>query len=97
MTYRSRKLLDIARESPRCFCCGHANNGTVVAAHANGSEYGKGMGNKSHDWAIAFCCHECHSQIDQGSLSRDERKAMWLRAHIRTMEWLFDNEKIGVL
>ena len=97
MTYRSRKLLDVARESPRCFCCGKHNDGTVVAAHANGSEYGKGMGTKAHDWAIAFLCYQCHTEIDQGSLPREQKKDRWLLAHIRTMEWLFDNGKVGVL
>lgn len=97
MTYRSRKLLDAAKHSPRCFCCGMANDGTVVAAHANGSEYGKGMGQKAHDWAIAFVCFTCHTQIDQGMLPREQRKDMWLHAHIRTMAYLFDNGVLGVL
>lgn len=95
--YRSRKLLDAAKEAPRCFGCGHSNDGTVVAAHANGSEYGKGMGIKAHDWAIAMLCHACHSAIDQGAhMTKDERKEAWLRAHVRTMAWLFESGKVVV-
>jgi hypothetical protein len=91
MSYRNKKLLAHAKHSPRCFCCGVSNDGTVVAAHANGSEYGKGMGQKAHDWAIAYVCYTCHTEIDQGQQTREERKDMWLRAHIRTMAYLFDS------
>lgn len=97
MTFRSRKLLDAAKEAPRCFCCGRHNDGTVVMAHANWHEYGKGAGLKAHDWAVAAICGECHSSIDQGAhMTKDERKASWLAAHIRTMAWLFDSGKIVV-
>lgn len=41
MMFRSPKLLAMAKEAPVCFGCGKANDGDVVAAHANWSEYGK--------------------------------------------------------
>ncbi len=92
--YRSRKLLDSFRHAPKCFCCGKVNDGTVVGAHAGGHEYGKGMGLKAHDWAIAGLCSLCHYDVDQGNKPRHERDAMWLSAHIKTMDWLF---KTGVI
>lgn len=96
MNWRSRKLLDAAKEAPRCFCCGHSNNGTVVMAHANWHEYGKGAGIKAHDWAIAAMCYECHKQLDQGPDSKQEKKDRWIRAHIHTLAWLFDSGRLTV-
>lgn len=59
-------------------------------AHANWSEYGKGMGIKAHDWAVAAICHQCHADIDSGSLSRKEKRDNWESAHIKTLEWIFE-------
>ena len=42
--YRSKKLLDYAKECPMCFGCGEPNDGSVVAAHSNQQRDGKGMG-----------------------------------------------------
>ena len=90
MNYRSRKLLDCAKYAPKCMCCDKYNDGTVVMAHANWSEYGKGASIKAHDWAVAAMCYACHSELDQGSkLSKEDRKDTWIRAHIKTFEWLF--------
>jgi hypothetical protein len=87
--YRSRKLLDIVRESP-CQICG-AQDGTVVAAHSNQQRDGKGMGIKAHDYRIAALCYTCHADVDQGQrLNKEERKAVWDEAHRRTIGWLFD-------
>lgn len=95
--YRSRKLLDAAKEAPRCFGCGHSNDGTVVAAHANSAEYGKAMGIKAHDWAIALLCHACHSELDQGKrMTREDKQEEWRRAHVRTLAWLFESGKVKV-
>lgn len=91
MNYRNRKLLDAAKFVDRCFGCGCANDGTVVMAHANWFEYGKGASLKAHDWAIAALCYQCHMEIDQGSLPKEEKKERWIRAHIRTLAWLFDS------
>lgn len=98
MTYRSRKLLDAAKQAPRCFACGRHNDGTVVMAHANWHEYGKGAGHKAHDWAVAAICYECHTSLDQGAhMTKEQRKESWIAAHVRTLAWLFDSGKIGVL
>ena len=62
--YRNRKLLDLARDQ-RCVMC-HAEDGTVVAAHSNREEHGKGMGIKAHDCMSAWLCAMCHNHYDQG-------------------------------
>jgi len=92
--YRSRKLLDSFRDAPRCFICGKANNGTVVGAHANWSEFGKGMGIKAHDFFTVAACNECHRLLDSGTLSRDDQKALWLEAWIKTVAWWFQSGKV---
>ena len=80
---RSKKLLENARNLP-CQNCGR-DDGTVVAAHTNWGG-GKGRGIKSDDNLIASLCYLCHTQIDQGRKSSEERKRMWLNAHKKTVD-----------
>ena len=95
MTYRSRKLLDVAEHAP-CQRCG-AEDGTVVAAHSNQLRDGKGRGLKASDYRIAFLCAECHYAIDEGTLlNRAEKQAEWERAHRKTIGWLFENGHLEV-
>ena len=83
---RSITLLRNAREIP-CQHCG-ADDGTVVAAHANWGG-GRGRSIKADDNLIASLCFLCHAELDQGKhLSKDERQAMWLDAHIKTVRKL---------
>lgn len=89
MTYRNRKLLDLAHGQP-CMHCG-AEDGTVVAAHSNASEHGKGLGIKAHDGMIAFLCHRCHFELDQGNtLERAAKRELFMRALARTYMRLWD-------
>jgi hypothetical protein len=94
--YRSKKLLNAARDIPCCMGCGRHNDGSVVMAHANWSEYGKSMGMKAHDWAIAALgTNCCHGQLDDGKeMTREERKEFWCRAHVKTLEWLFETGRV---
>lgn len=55
---------------------------TCVCAHANGHEYGKGMGQKAHDLFVAYACSGCHSYIDQHKRDAD---FYWRRGHVRTL------------
>jgi uncharacterized CHY-type Zn-finger protein len=90
--YRNAKILQLAKESP-CQCCGN-DDGTVVAAHRN---EGKGMGLKVSDALIAYMCYKCHHELDNGKeLSRDERRDMWNRACIKTMQFLIEKEYLIV-
>lgn len=89
MSYRSQKLLDAARDQA-CVICGSV--GTTVAAHSNLVEHGKGVGVKAPDYRIAFLCMNCHSLVDGrvGKLTRDEKRAMWIDAHVKTVGILFE-------
>lgn len=93
--YRNKKLLESVREAP-CMRC-NAQDGTVVAAHSNSLSDGKGKGIKAPDHKIAALCFRCHYEIDQGSkMNKQERRDVWVKAHIDTISWLFENEKITV-
>ena len=90
--FRSSELRFLAGKAPKCFCCGMANNGTVVAAHWRGLAYGAGTGLKSPDCLVAFVCGSCHDQIDQrtGRIPAEDRFRMWADAHCKTFVWLFN-------
>lgn len=91
--YRNKKLLEAVRQMP-CQHCG-AQDGTVCAAHSNDSRHGKSMGQKASDSMIAALCFRCHANLDHGKdMSREERREMWLDAHVNTMRWLIENEKL---
>lgn len=86
--FRSRYLLDTARDQP-CMYCG-IQDGTIVAAHSNRHRHGKGVGIKAHDCFIAFLCSRCHHELDQGSkLTKAERQDLWQAAHEKTLLHLF--------
>ena len=95
MTFRSRHLLDLARGAPCCADFLHVcQPETVIAAHRN---EGKGMGHKVSDYAVAFVCAEAHRMIDCSvHVTRDESRAMWLRAYWRTQEYLGESGLIQV-
>lgn len=95
MAYRSKRLLNFAKDAPHCFGCGKANAGDVVAAHANWSEYGKGMAHKAHDWAVAMICGDCHWIIDSSGSSRADKKEAWRMAHVKTLAWLFETGRVA--
>lgn len=95
MAYRNRKLLDLANGAP-CMSCG-AQDGTIVAAHANWSDFGKGMSHKASDAAVAFMCFCCHAEIDQGSrLTKVERRGKWVEAALKTWIWLIETGKVVI-
>ncbi len=77
MNYRSRALRDSAR-GEACVACG-AQDQTVVWAHSNEQEHGKGVALKAHDLLGNYLCLECHSFYDLGGASQAERRA-WFRA-----------------
>lgn len=92
MNYRNSKLLKIVRELP-CMVCG-IKDGSVCAAHRN---EGKGMGIKVSDALVSAMCHKCHYELDNGkSLNKDERRDMWNKSYIKTMQYLLENEIIVV-
>jgi hypothetical protein len=86
--YRNPQLLKLAKDAP-CSQCG--SYGTTVSAHSNYSEHGKAMGRKADDAYIAFLCHSCHADIDQGAEEYDAKKLKWLGAMAKTYHWLLTN------
>ena len=76
--------------------CGSAD-GTVVAAHSNLLEHGKGKGLKAHDGMMAWLCYRCHSELDQGrKMSKEERRDFMLTAICRTYEQMWNQGLIEV-
>ena len=95
MTFRSPELLRLARLAPRCMSCDCTNDGSVVAAHAN--HIMKGMGIKAPDWAWCGLCWKCHAFLDQGAtLTREDRREMWLQAFYKTQDWLWTSGLLQV-
>lgn len=90
---RSPKLLALAR-GQLCVVC-RADDGTVVAAHSNLLEHGKGMGIKAHDCMSAWLCARCHAEYDQGkSMTKEEKREFILSAICKTIIKLWQDEYI---
>lgn len=94
MTFRSRKVLDLA-EGQACVMCGN-QDGTIVAAHSNLLEHDKGRGHKAHDGMSAWLCHSCHSHYDQGGMLKSEARDFILTAISRTYMQMWNEELIQV-
>ncbi len=103
MNFRSPILLRQARDQS-CVHCG-ADDGTIVAAHSNMPEHGKGQSIKANDCFIAHLCGNCHRWLDQGSGmdptglysdSREDKREMFRRAMDRTTLRLWQNKRIKV-
>ena len=98
MTFRSPKLLAHARGKD-CMVnlpgvC-NRNPETVVAAHSNWLEHGKGGAMKASDAFHAWSCSACHYEIDQGNkLNYDEKKHYWQRGFERTLLAMYE---LGIL
>lgn len=44
------------------------------------------MGRKADDRYIAFLCHRCHADLDQGSwMTKEQRQLLWETAHRKTV------------
>ena len=96
MTFRSRKLLDLAHDAP-CMakfphdCTGYQG---CDPAHSDSQMFGRGHGHKSADWAFAAMCHTAHMQLD--TFPREQKQAEWLIAYVATQNWLWQNERVKV-
>lgn len=98
--FRSRKLLDLAHgQECTIRIPGVCTNDpqTVVAAHSNWYEHGKGGAMKAHDCFTAWACAACHREIDQGKdLSYEEKKSYWQRGFEQTLLALFERGLVRV-
>jgi len=92
--YRNRKLLDLAHRVHECqllipcVCVGYALDG-CEPAHADWSEYGKGMGRKAEDFYHVASCHACHLFLSDGRTPREIKKQAWLAGWRRTIAMYF--------
>ena len=84
--FRSKAITQAAKDEP-CTVCGR-NDGTTVFCHLNDGWAGKGMGQKSDDFAGFFGCHYCHKCYDSNVSHIED----WLimRAMYRTWRRLLD-------
>ncbi len=95
MTYRSRRMLDLAHAMQSCqvqtpACIGASPDG-LEPAHGNWQWLGRGIGHKSTDAVFAACCRPCHQAIDSGAtLTRAEKEMYWMRGAVRTWRWLME-------
>lgn len=99
--WRSPALLRAARDQS-CVNCG-AEDGTIVSAHSNWPDHGKGMSIKAHDCFVAHLCHACHSWLDQGGgydptglWHVKEKREMFDRAKDKTLLRLFQQGRLKV-
>jgi hypothetical protein len=92
MTFRSEKLRRIVAEQP-CMSCG--KEGQTQAAHANLSEYGKGMSHKASDAALMALCISCHAELDQGkTMDKAERRDFQQTMIARTLTRLIEQGRL---
>lgn len=98
MTYRNKKLTDLAHHAP-CFAqFPHQCNGPSVPCHSGEQKHGRGHGHKCHDIFTAFACPEAHDHFDgrKGGWDRETRQAEWDRAYIATQVWLWETGRVIV-
>lgn len=95
--YRSHALTQSARDET-CVnpACG-VQNGTVVWAHSNEGEHGKGARIKAHDLLGNYLCALCHFWYDQGPAPREEKREFFRRCYPRTMVRVAEKIAAGTL
>lgn len=92
MTYRNRKLLDLAHKLNDCPLCSKYQDWGLNPMHSNQQRHGRGLGLKAADHFHAAGCNECHDLIDKSStLSREEKEALWQRAFEITLTRYWEN------
>lgn len=97
MTYRNRKLLDLAHTAPCMADFQHECGGWQGCdpAHSDWSMFGRGHGHKSNDWAFAFMCNSSHKMLD--TMRRELKRMEWLRAFVKTQNWLWENGHLRIV
>lgn len=97
MTFRSRKLLNLAHTDTFCradfehVCTGWQG---CEPAHSDSQLFGRGAGHKTADCFVAHLCHNAHVALS--AMEREEKFYAWLRAYAKTIEYLFETEKVIV-
>lgn len=83
MNYRNKALTDSAN-GESCVACG-AQDDTVVWAHSNRQEHGKGTGIKSHDLLGLYLCAGCHRLYDEAKNGREYAEQFFRLFYPKTM------------
>ena len=98
VTFRSRKLLDLCHDTPCQATFPHNCSGTIVPAHSNQQLFGRGHAFKADDCFVAAVCPDAHDYIDgrKGGWEKEMKHAEWMRAHIATVRWWWENDKLKV-
>lgn len=97
MTFRSRRLLDIAHEAPCCLEIGgicQGNKYPSVPCHSDMLRHGRGVGHKSHDFYAVPGCPACHAHFTRKYLGKDGYDTVWCAAFEQYIGWLWSNEKV---
>ena len=81
MTYRDKKLLELAEGMPCLLkvdpnCLGEGD--TTVSAHSNLGIHGKGKSIKAEDCYSVWACYHCHTWLDQGKAPKKEKETAWM-------------------
>jgi hypothetical protein len=94
--YENRAYLDIARSMP-CVACG-ADDGTIVPAHSNLQEHGRGSHRRADDYAVMWLCARCHYELDYGTtMNREEKRDFTLAMIVRSFGLALRRGKLGVI
>ncbi len=99
MTYRNRKLLDVAHEAPCMLRLGVHGCGEYpsVPCHSDLLRHGRRVGHKSHDCLAVPGCPACHGAFTRANLGREGYETAWLIALERYLVWAWENAKVKVV
>lgn len=98
MTFRSRPLLDLARDLPCTLRLPGCTNRNCVPAHSNWQSEGKGRGIKAEDCFFAAACPECHYLIDdEKRMGRAARRDAWVKGFLETVRLLWERGLVAVV
>lgn len=67
--------------------------------HSDHHIFGRGGWHKSHDFAFAAGCRTAHKMLTakvNDETTREQKFFDWLRAFVKTQEWLWVNGKLKV-
>lgn len=85
---RNPAVMDMARGRP-CLLQApytmHHDPATTVGCHGNGHQFEKGAHRKADECFVVWGCYECHSWLDQGSASAEEKERVFHLGMFRQM------------
>jgi hypothetical protein len=67
--------------------------------HSDSHIFGRGGWHKAHDFAFASGCSNAHWILTakvNDDLEREQKFFDWLRAYVKTQQWLWENRKVKV-